>query len=215
MFSPASHATSRVSRSPKRTTGSLSGARRVCEATLSRARARIAASSSRAARETFAISVYGASDRCVGRVEDAVEVGAVEREITGVVKVSESLRRPIDSLDRYRRLGMLDAVRYACRVGKMKRVDLDEHDPSERYLLDDVSHDRPPDRELLYVDAVQVLKISERRLEERPLIALEVWKQREAHARQRIEPQRVQQLDPEVDVAVGLGPGSIGRVKRV
>jgi hypothetical protein len=55
------------------------------------------------------------------------------------------------------------------------------------------------------VDAVEQLHVLGQRLEERPLVALEVDAQDAAHHRQRLVAARVHELDQDVRVAVGLG----------
>src|SRR6185503_1067170 len=65
---------------------------------------------------------------------------------------------------------------------------------------------RTPERKLLHVEAVQLVEIEERELEEGPLIALEVDGEGERQRRDGIVPQGVQQLDPGGDVAVRLRP---------
>jgi hypothetical protein len=78
-----------------------------------------------------------------------------------------------------------------------------------RDLLDHVRRERAPDLQLLHVEAVEVEQLALRRLEERPLIALEVDRERAGQHRERLEPAGVRELDHQVGVAVGLGPRAI------
>ena len=92
-------------------------------------------------------------------------------------------------------------------VGQPERVGLGADRACRRARCSTrVLEQRPPDVQLLHVDAVELAQVVVRRLEERPLIAFEVDGDRERQHRQRIEPERVQHLDPDVDVAVLLGP---------
>ena len=95
----------------------------------------------------------------------------------------------------------------------MERIDFDERRTAQRQLLLDVRDERPPDVQLEDVDAVQRVEIGERKLEERPLVAFEIDGKRERQRRERLDARGVQQLDPEVDVAVGLRPGAVAAVK--
>ena len=61
------------------------------------------------------------------------------------------------------------------------------------------------DDELLYLEPVQTPPVFRRRLEERPLVTLEVDRHAESEHGQRLEALGVQELDPDVGVAVGLG----------
>ena len=83
-----------------------------------------------------------------------------------------------------------------------------------RLRLDTV-FERVVDREFLHLRAVQVLDVFERKLEERELVALEVLGHREGERGARIESHAVQDLDPQIDVAVGLLPHPVALMERV
>ena len=70
---------------------------------------------------------------------------------------------------------------------------------------------RAPHVQLEDLDAVERVEVGERKFEERPLIAFEIHGERERQRGQRLDAARVQQLDPEVDVAVRFGPGALVR----
>src|ERR1700730_8374322 len=72
-----------------------------------------------------------------------------------------------------------------------------------------------PDVQLLDIEPVESLEVFVRRLEERPLVALEVDRHRERHHRVGLETQSVDQLDPDVDVAILLGPDTLRRMQVV
>ena len=97
----------------------------------------------------------------------------------------------------------------------MDRVDLDEHRAAARGLDCGVAIEPAVDGELLEAQTVQRLDVGHGRLEEGELVAFEVLAQGEAEHRLRLEPAPVQQLDPEIDVAVGLRPGAVLGVERM
>src|SRR5262249_23510941 len=82
-------------------------------------------------------------------------------------------------------------------------------------LLDRALERPAPRLQLLGVEAVGVPQLGERGLVEGPLVALEVDGGRERQARDRIQAERVEELEPDVDVAVGLHPAAAVAVQRV
>src|SRR2546421_8470578 len=74
---------------------------------------------------------------------------------------------------------------------------------------------RTPDGKLLHVQSVQFVRVKQRTLEKCPLVALEVDGQRKRQRRNRLIAERVQQLDPDIHVAVRLGPGASLLMDRV
>ena len=99
---------------------------------------------------------------------------------------------------------MLAPVRGRLRVGQVPRIELDDHRPSLPKLLDEMLGQRPVELHLVDVDAEQPLEVLPFRLEERPLVALEVGADSAAERRERLVPARVHELDQDVRVAVGL-----------
>ena len=97
----------------------------------------------------------------------------------------------------------------------MPRVDFDRHRPAGRELLVDLRREQAIRLHLVDVDAVEPLEIFRRRLEERPLVPLEVHPDEEAHRGQRLVAARVQQLHDDVRVAVRLGVRALAGVDRV
>ena len=74
---------------------------------------------------------------------------------------------------------------------------------------------RSIDRQLLHIDAIQLEQVLERRLEERKLIAFPVDAEDERQTRIWLAPERVKDLDPDVDVAIRLAPRTLHPVERV
>src|SRR5258708_20788787 len=68
---------------------------------------------------------------------------------------------------------------------------------------------RPVELHFMYVDAVQALQILWRRLEEGPLIALEIDRARESHGACRIDLEGGQEFDPQASVAINPAQRSI------
>ena len=110
---------------------------------------------------------------------------------------------------------MLLAVTSACCIREVVGVRLDDHRPAETELLEDVLGERAVDDELLHLEPVQACEILGRRLEERPLVAFEVDHGAERQHGQRLEPLGMQQLDPEVGVAVRFLKLPLRRVELV
>ena len=82
-------------------------------------------------------------------------------------------------------------------------------------MLRGMLDERPPDVELLHVDTVELAELIVRRLEEGPLIAFEVDGDRERHDRKWLETERMEQLNPNVDVAILLHPDALFGMQRV
>src|SRR6266487_6045475 len=74
---------------------------------------------------------------------------------------------------------------------------------------------RTPDGKLLHVQSVKFVHVKQWTLEKRPLVAFEVDRQRKRQRRNRLIAERVQQLDPDIHVAVRLGPGASLLMDRV
>src|SRR6185503_14142100 len=79
-------------------------------------------------------------------------------------------------------------------------------EPAGGQVLDRVLDQRPPDVELLDVEAIQLAELVVRRFEEGPLIAFEIDRDGERQDGARLEAQRLQHLDPDVDVTVLFYP---------
>jgi hypothetical protein len=100
-----------------------------------------------------------------------------------------------------------------CALCGAEGVYLDDYGSTQEQLFGNVNRQRQPDVQLEHVNAVQVLEIGRRELEERPLIALHVDTEGEGQGSQGLGAGGVEQLDPEVHVAVRFRPGSVGPVK--
>ena len=126
-------------------------------------------------------------------------------------------RRPAGSmlLGTMARLGVGDAVRDTRRVGQEPGVRLHDEQPPQLELLDGVVEGGAPDVHLGHLQPEERPEILGRELEEGPLVALEVGADGEGGRGQGIETQGVEQLDPEIDVAIGLGPRPLGGVERM
>ena len=90
---------------------------------------------------------------CIER-EDLSEVGALQLEIAGVVKVAQPPRRRIDLVQHDRGLAVRVAVIGTSRVGQPVSVDLEAEQTARAEVLARVLDHRPPDGQLLHVDAV-------------------------------------------------------------
>ena len=145
----------------------------------------------------------------------APEVLTRERVEARVVEVPQQLAVHVDRLRDDRRFHVLVAIARRGGVREVPRVDLDRHRPPVGELLGDLRRQRPVRLHLVDVDPEEPLEILRRRLEERPLVALEVHPHEKAHRRQRLVAARVQELDDDVGVAVRLGVGALACVDRV
>ena len=143
------------------------------------------------------------------------EVAALEREVAGVVEVTQAAALEVEVLDDDRRLRVLVLVVRARRVGQVKGVGFGAHQLAGREVGLHVIGERAPHVELLDVEAVELAQLVVRRLEERPLVALEVDRGDEAEHRERLEAERVHDLDEDIDVAVLLDPHAVVGVQRV
>ncbi len=147
--------------------------------------------------------------------QHAIEVVAVELEVAGVVEVAEASGGGVEHLGNDGRLGVGQPVGDPSGIGQVPRVDLHRAQPAEAELLGHVVDHRPPHVELGHLDAVDGPEVLRWVLEEGPLVALEVGGQREGGRGHGIETKGVEDLDPHVDVAVGLGPAALGGVQLV
>src|SRR4051812_1841332 len=97
----------------------------------------------------------------------------------------------------------------------MERIDFNDGGASHRELLVNVVYQPAPDVQLDDLDPIEGIEIGEREFEEGPLVPLEVDRNRERQGRVRIETSRVQQLYPQIDVAVRLEPDAVIRMDRM
>ncbi len=151
----------------------------------------------------------------VGALQHAVEILAVERKIARVMEVIEALASDVETIDRDGRLGVLDAMGNAARVGQIKGVDFHQRHASALDLRRHMRLDAVVDRQFADPHAMQQREILERKLEKGELVALEIERRREAEAGARIVAARVQKLDPQINVAIRLRPVARGVVQRV
>lgn len=121
-----------------------------------------------------------------------------------VVVVAEGLGGTVDRLGDHRRLDVLAPIAGGRGVGQEPGVELDGHRPPGLEQLGDLVGQRAPRLHLVDVDAEQVLEVARVGLEERPLIALEVEADQRAEDGQWLVAARVDELDQDVRVAVGL-----------
>jgi hypothetical protein len=131
------------------------------------------------------------------------------------VEVAHALPLEVDRLDGDRALFVLLQVAAPGCVRQVVRVDLDDHRSPELQLDRDVLGQRPVDDELLHLQPVESREILERRLEERPLVALEVDCDAVREHRERLEAVSMEQLDPEIRVAVRLRELAVGEMERM
>ena len=66
---------------------------------------------------------------------------------------------------------------------------------------------------LINIDRIEARHFFRRRFEESPLIAFEVDRTREGQRAGRVDAERVQQFNPDVDVTVGFAECSVGIVQ--
>ena len=213
----ADAARSSTRRAPKRLTGFSLGAGDLYCQQLGRRASQLVHGAGREAIATDELDVrrqhiHGELATDAQRVAVVVTVHFV---VPLVVEVAHPLVLGVDRLDGDRALLVLLSIAAPGRVGQVVGVCLDDHRPAEIELLDDVLGERAVDHELLHLEPVQPGEVFGRRLEERPLVAFEVDRDAEREHRQRLESLGVQQLDPEIRVAVGLGELPVGRVQLV
>ncbi len=96
-----------------------------------------------------------------------------------------------------------------------RRVDFDGDEAPGRQVIDDMLQDCAPGVHFVYTDAEERLQIFRRELKERPLLGLEVGCEREGGRGQRFQAEGVQNLNPQVDVAIRLVPDAFGPVQRM
>ena len=125
------------------------------------------------------------------------------------------LRVGVELSDDDRRLDVIAPVIGARRVGQPERVGLGADELPRTQVFAGVLYERPPNVQLLEVHAKERAKLLVVGLEEGEVVALEVHCRREPHRRQRFEPERVQQLDHDVHVAVLLHPEPVVGVERM
>src|SRR5665213_24614 len=147
--------------------------------------------------------------------KDAVEILAGQLEVAGIVKVTQRRGVRLERLWNDRRLRVNLAVRHTRGVGKPKRIDLYGEQATPAELVENVLDQGPPNGHLRHIDAVQRAQVFGWVLEESPLVAFEVSTQCARARGYRVEIEAVQDLDPQIEVAVGLGPCAIDAVQSV
>ena len=142
--------------------------------------------------------------------EEMDEILSLQLVIASVVEVAELLRVPIDRIDDNGALGVLPPIVRSRGIRHPEGIRFSEDQFALADVMFGVRQDvSTPDVEFEDVDAVQTRKIAMGRLKKSPLVALEVEPDRKAQHRRRIEPQRMQGFDPDVDVAVFFHPSTI------
>ena len=145
-------------------------------------------------------------------MEQPVIVGSGEFVVARAVEVPQP---PVPRIERDHRdagLHMRLPVRVA-GIGQPEGVDLDQHRSAAPELRHRLRLDRIEDRQLLNRKAEEALQVLERELEEGEVVALEILQHREGERRLGGMAECRQQLDPEVDVAVGLRPDPVAAVQ--
>ena len=69
------------------------------------------------------------------------------------------------------------------------------------------------DRQFGDLYAVEGLEVFQRHFEEGELVALEILREREAEHRLRRQPHRIQHFDPEIHIAIGFRPDTLGTME--
>ena len=161
-------------------------------------------------------STYGGRAVSVeGGPKSAVEVLPGQLEVAGVVEVAEHLGVQVDGLDDERALHVVLPVVRRHDVGQVEGVDLGDQcladgQPGRRLL-----GQGPVGLHLVEVEPVEREQVLGGRLEERPLVDLEVHRGRAGQHGLRLVPGGRDQLDQAVGVAVGLLVGALAVVQRV
>ena len=150
--------------------------------------------------------------------KNATVVLAGELVEAGRMEVAQPFTARIDALYRDRALDVFGAIGRCRGIGQIPGVQLDDQRSVLGDLLGRLLRQRPVGLHLVHVDSEQQLEVLCKRLEERPLVALEVHPDGAAHRRERLIAASVQQLDQDVGVAVGFpicAPGAVQRVRAV
>ena len=119
------------------------------------------------------------------------------------MSAAAAAERPIHIIESGPAAGVVGAAELARRLGDLSLLSFD------------MGGEIVIDGEFENMRAVKGAQILERELEEGELVALEVLRHREAKSGARLAAERGENLDPEVDVAVGFGPLAIGAVQRM
>ncbi len=122
------------------------------------------------------------------------------------MKIVELAPRGVDAIDGDRRLGVLEPVRDAARVGQEEAIDFEDHQAPAPRLLDDMRLEAIVECDLLHLQAELLLQVLERKLLEGEVVAFEILRDGEAEGGGRVLVHRIEDLDPHVDVAIGLRP---------
>ena len=110
---------------------------------------------------------------------------------------------------------MLALVRRAGRVGQIERIELHQYGPAAADLLLDMRTSGRQMASSCTSRPYSSIQDRVRKLEERPLVAFEIDRQRERQRRDGLKAPGVQQLDPYVDVAVRFGPDALLAMDRM
>ena len=122
------------------------------------------------------------------------------------MEIIHPARRRIEPVDADRRLDVLGAVGCALRIRQVEAVDLDEHEAAALDLLQHMGFERVVEREFLHANAIELVEVGERNLEEGELVAFEVLQHGEAEPCRRLSTEGMQDADPQIGIAIGLRP---------
>ena len=134
------------------------------------------------------------------------EILATQREVPGVVEIAQSSGVEVQIRQDDGGFRVLPPVVGAEGVRQPEGVSLGADELARAQAFDCMIKERTPDIELLHIDAIQVAQLIVRWLEERPLIALEVHRDRKRQDGQRLQTERMEKLDPDIDVTVLFHP---------
>ena len=146
-------------------------------------------------------------------LQKPVEVLSFDAEEATIVEVVHRLAFEVEAVDGDRRLSMLLAIADAAGVRQEIAVHLDEAETATRDLLGHMGLDAIEDRQFRDADAVQIFEVFQRHLEEGQLVAFEVLGQREAEHGLGREAECCQNLDPQIDIAIGFRPHAFARMQ--
>jgi hypothetical protein len=139
----------------------------------------------------------------VGRLflqpEQVHDVVTARLDAAAAAEAGDAARIEIDLGQHERRLDVVAAIVGAFGAGQPERIDLQGQQATGAQVFDRMLGERAPDHEVLHVDAVQRSQLVARRLERRPLVAFEIEGEGAWPKRLRLEAQRHQNLDPQID----------------
>src|SRR5581483_6659170 len=147
--------------------------------------------------------------------EGAGEILALELVIAGVVKIAQAAVRQVQVIQHNRGFRVLTPVVRSRGIGQPERIRLggDQLAGAEIFLR--MLEQGPPDIQFLDIDSVELAQLAMRRLEEGPLVALEVDCGHERQHGPGLQAQGVNHLDPDVHNTVLFHPRATLRVEHI